>query len=439
MTDRLAGLYPAHLQTLKQRHDRALGENKYDHLIVFGGTTRMAFLDDMPYPFKPNPHFKAWVPVVDNPNCYVIYTAGKKPLLIYFQPVDYWYKPAETPSGYWVDQFDIRIIVTPEDAAKHFPHGGRIAFIGEPELEHVGDLNPAPLLNQLHFERAWKTEYEIECMRRANRIGARGHRAAEAAFRGGGSEYEIHLEYLRAANSTEEELPYANIIGMNENAAVLHYMQHDRRRLDESRRFSFLIDAGASLHGYASDITRTYSQRDDEFDRMIEAFDAGQQQLCAAVKPKVNYPDLHLQAHRMVAKILEQFHLTRDIDADAIVEKRISSTFFPHGVGHYIGLQVHDIGGFMADPKGNAIPRPEGHPYLRLTRVVEPNHVFTIEPGLYFIEPLLAELKKSENAKYVNWQKVDAFRKFGGMRIEDDVVVTPSGHENLTRAAFADS
>src|SRR5207244_13093907 len=156
----------------------------------------------------------------------------------------------------------------------------------------------------------------------------------------------------------------------------------------------------------------------------------GQQEICASVKPKVNYPELHMQGHRMVARILEQFQFMRDIDADGIVEKRISSTFFPHGVGHYIGLQVHDVGGFMADPKGNTIQKPDGHPYLRLTRTVEPSMVFTIEPGLYFIEPLLADLKKSENAKYVNWPKVDAFRKYGGIRIEDDVVVTANGSEN---------
>jgi Xaa-Pro dipeptidase len=439
MADRLAELYPEHLKTVKQRHDRALAESKYDHLIIFGGAPRMLFLDDMPYPFKANPHFKNWVPIVDNPNCYILYTPGQKPTLLYFQPVDYWYKPAATPSGYWVNHFDIRIIAAPEDSAQDFPKSGRIAFVGEPEGEHPGDLNPEPLLNRLHFDRAWKTEYEIECMRRANRIGARAHRAAERAFHSGASEYDIHMEYLRAANSTEDELPYHNIIGMNENAAVLHYMQHDRRKLDDGQRFSFLIDAGASVNGYASDITRTYSHRRDEFAEMITAFDAGQQEICAAVKPKVNYPVLHMQAHRMVARLLVDFQITRDVDADGVVQKQISSTFFPHGVGHYIGLQVHDVGGFMADPKGGHIPKPEGHPYLRLTRVVEPTHVFTIEPGLYFIEPLLSALKKTENAKYVNWSKVDAFRKFGGMRIEDDVVVTATGHENLTRAAFAES
>ena len=433
----LAALYPAHLQTVKERHDRALAAAGFDSVVIFAGALHVVFLDDNTYPFKPNAHFKAWVPVVDNPHCFIVYTAGTRPCLVYYQPVDYWYKPAATPTGYWVDHFDIRIITTPDDARQYFPRKGRVAFIGEPMTGAVGEANPKPLVDRLHFERSWKTDYEIECMRQANVRAARGHRAAERAFRDGATEYEIHLEYLRASDQTEEELPYSNIIGLNENAAVLHYILHDRRRLSGSQRHSFLIDAGAAVNGYASDVTRTYSQKDDEFARLVNTMDRDQQQLCDAVKPGVSYPDLHMMAHRRVAEMLLEFDFVRDIDANGAIEKRLTSTFFPHGVGHYIGLQVHDVAGFMADPGGKTIDKPEGHPYLRLTRKIEPRMVFTIEPGFYFIDPLLAELRKSENARYVNWQKVDEFRKFGGVRIEDDVVVTEKGHENLTRAAFA--
>ena len=438
MSDRLADLYPAHIETLTQRHARALEETRFDHLIVFAGALHYAFLDDNSYPFRPNPLFKWWVPVVDNPNCSVVFTPGQKPRLIFFQPVDYWYKPAETPFGYWTRHFDITVIGAPEDAEQQYPKSGRIAFLGEIEGQHPGERNPEDLIHRLHFDRITKTAYEVECMRRANRIGAMGHRAAERAFRAGASEYEMHLEYLRATNHTEEELPYSNIIGTNRNAAVLHYLLHEREHLDASKRHSFLIDAGASVNGYASDITRTYAQREDEFAEMVEAMHEGQQEICAAVKPKVRYPDLHMLAHRKIAGILERFGMARDIDADGIVTRRISSTFFPHGVGHYIGLQVHDVGGFLADASGKTIPKPEGQPYLRITRAVDVNQVFTIEPGIYFIDSLLAELRNSENAKYIEWPRVDEFRKYGGIRIEDDVVVTETGHENLTRAAFAE-
>ncbi|HEV8659793.1 MAG TPA: Xaa-Pro dipeptidase [Thermoanaerobaculia bacterium] len=439
--DKLSTIYLAHITVLKLRHDRALATSGFDHVVIFAGAQHVALFDDYLYPFKVNPHFKWWVPVVDNPHCVLIYSPGLKPHLVYYQPIDYWYKPAETPRGWWTKPFEIEIIKTPEEARQHIPTSGRVAFIGEWDdaFKAWGKLesNPPDLLNRLHFDRAWKTEYEIECIRAANELGARGHIAAEKAFRAGESEYEIHLAYLRATTHAEEELPYANIIALNENAAVLHYVQHIRERLDGKRRYSFLIDAGASYNGYAADITRTYSEKKDEFFDLIQAMDEMQQSICEAVEPKVNYPDLHFMAHRKVAEILRRFEFVKDLDADGIVQKRISSTFLPHGVGHYLGLQVHDVGGFQKDPEGNTIAKPEGHPYLRLTRVVEPSHVFTIEPGLYFIDSLLADLKKSDNAKYVNWPKVDAFRKYGGIRIEDDVAVTDNGHANLTREAFA--
>src|SRR5207237_6157630 len=120
--------------------------------------------------------------------------------------------------------------------------------------------------------------------------GARGPQPAARSFRAGATEYEIHLEYLRASDQAEEELPYNNIIALNENAAVLHYFGHDRRKLQP---FSFLIDAGASVNGYASDITLTYSRNGDEFGALIAAMDKMQQELCAMVRPRVSYPDIH--------------------------------------------------------------------------------------------------------------------------------------------------
>jgi Xaa-Pro dipeptidase len=442
MNDRFAVLYPQHLETVKQRHDKALAETGYDHIIIFGGEIHIQFLDDTYYPFKVNPHFKAWLPVVDNPHCFIVYTPGEKPRLVYYQPVDYWYKPASAPSGYWTGHFDIRVIDSPEKAKEHFPKDGRSAFVGEANevaqtLLSAGDANPEALLNALHFERSWKTDYEIACLTEANVRGVRGHRAAAKAFREGKSEFEIHIDFLLHSSQAEEELPYGNIVALNENASVLHYLNHIREQPGDLR-YSFLIDAGAQHHGYASDITRTYARDEQgEFAKMIAAMDAMQQRLCTMAKPGINYIDIHMAAHKEVATILHDFDFVHGLDADAIVEKRISSTFFPHGVGHFLGLQVHDVAGFHQDRAGCIIAKPEGHPYLRLTRIIDPRMVFTVEPGLYFIESLLADLQKTENAKYVNWTKVDEFRKFGGIRIEDDIVVTNDGHVNLTREAFA--
>ncbi len=109
----------------------------------------------------------------------------------------------------------------------------------------------------------------------------------------------------------------------------------------------------------------------------------------------------------------------------------------PHGLGHLLGLQVHDVGGLQKTPEGGSIPRPEGHPYLRLTRVLEENFVVTMEPGLYFIDQLLDQARGDHRGAKIDWARVEQFRRFGGIRIEDNLAVTAGGCENLTRDAFA--
>ena len=440
MTQNLASLYPAHVATLRARHDKALAATGFDHFVAFAGNPHTIFLDDMDYPFKANPHVKYWAPVVDNPFCFVVYSPGKKPKFVYNRPVDYWHKVAGEPEGYWVEQFDVVSIATPEEAQQHMPSSGKAAFVGEWdsmfESWSFAGRNPADLMNRLHFDRVCKTPYEAACMREATVKGVRAHIAAAKAFVAGASEYDIHLEYLRVAGHMEHELPYGNIIAMNRNAAVLHYMDTERKPLEEARRHSFLIDAGAQVNGYACDITRTWAQRDDEFAAMVRAVDAMQLRLVDMVKPGVDYKQIHLATHLETAKILADFGLIT-CSPESAVETRVSSAFFPHGVGHLLGLQVHDVGGFMADASGTTIPKPEGHPYLRLTRVIEKNMVFTIEPGIYFIDSLLDEVKKGPHASAVSWERVADFHRYGGIRIEDDVMVTETGVENFTRDEWA--
>ena len=434
----LAMLYPQHVQTTCERTSEALARGGYDHLVVPSGTLHYQVFDDRDYPFATNPQFKAWVPLTRNPGSWIVATPGQKPKLVYLQPADYWHVVPEAPSGWWVDQFDIVVIRTPEEALQHLPtNPARCAILGEPQSALGGFIpnNPPAVVNHLEFHRAFKTPYEIALMREATRIGVRAHRAAERNFRAGSSEFGIHLAYCQAAGQDANDLPYGNIIALNEHGAVLHYTDRDRLPPREPR--SFLIDAGASFHGYACDITRTYAaDTGSEFQSLIDAMDAAQLRMCDEVRAGFDYKQLHLNAHLAVAGILRDFGISR-LSAEAAVETGVSSVFFPHGIGHGIGLQVHDVAGFAESDRGGTIPKPTGHPYLRLTRVLQPGMVVTIEPGLYFIDLLLGELRQGPHANAVDWARIEAFKPYGGIRIEDDVVCTEAAPINLTREGFA--
>jgi Xaa-Pro dipeptidase len=285
----------------------------------------------------------------------------------------------------------------------------------------------------LHYWRAIKTRYELECMRQASVRAARGHRAAEQAFRGDASEYHIHLVYLQAVGHTEPELPYPNIVALNANAAVLHYQHLEHQ--PPLQRHSFLIDAGAQVNGYASDITRTYTAEQDDFARLIDGMQALQQELCKAVRSGTDYASIHMDAHLRIANLLCEADLITH-GGDEAVQSGLSSVFFPHGVGHLLGLQVHDVAGFAINLEGEQQTRPEGHPHLRLTRTLEPGVVVTIEPGVYFIDALLEQARLSKHAGSIRWTRVEQFRPYGGIRIEDNVACTTAEPENLTRRAF---
>jgi len=435
----LGALYPGHLEVIQSRHDRALEKAGAGHAVIFSGAPKLVFLDDYNYPFKANPHFIGWLPLTNMPFCYLVYTPGKKPVLVYYQEKDYWHTPPADPTGFWVDHFDIRVVHTPDEVAAHLPKNrDNCVLIGDIEdTAHafgVDRINPTTVLNLLHYARGIKTAYELECMRAASRRAAAGHRAAEESFRVGQSEYEIHLAYCRAVSHTENELPYGNIIALNENSAVMHYQYQSRKAPGEMR--SFLIDAGARFNGYASDITRTYSYTSSEFRDLIDRMDRLQQELVAEVMAGVDFPTLHLLTHAKVAEVLIELDFASG-SVEALIANDVTSAFFPTGLGHLLGIQVHDVGGFMADENGKTVDRPSGHPYLRLTRTLEPNMVLTIEPGLYVIDLLLDNLAGTPGHAMVNQNRVDWLRPFGGVRIEDDVRVLEEGSENFTRAALA--
>ena len=429
-------MYSNHYKYVSEIINQGMEKAELDGVLIYSGHTHNYFLDDMPYAFACNPHFKWMLPITETPHCIIHYNQGQKPILYLYQPQDYWHSLPKMAEGDWTDFFEIVTIGCKEDVPD-FSNLKNHGWIGQDDSCEFDNLqhNPKTYIDYVHFHRACKTNYEIKNIRQANILALKGHNAALQCFNKGYSEFESHMAYMLATNHNEYQLPYGNIIAQNENGAVLHYQHMQRKRLAKEDLKSFLIDAGCSVNGYVSDITRTYSYADNDFSQMIKAVEKMQITIGQQATVGTSYISLHRQAHLMLADILKDFDVIT-CDAQIAHDTGLSNIFFPHGLGHYLGLQVHDIGGHQNDEQGTILSPPELHPFLRLTRTLQENNVITIEPGIYFIDILLEKAKANpqEMGKYINWSRVKDFKPYGGIRIEDNIVVKAENPINLTRS-----
>lgn len=424
----LARLYADHVATIEARHTKALAASGFDAVVVHSGTAaKKTTYDDQFWPVRPTPAFQHWAPLYDA-ECFIVVEPGKKTVLVWPEQTSIWERPAAPEATTFLSVLDVR-----RDPKPALPNGKRVAFIGEnralaKELGFEDDAIDPPVLSRaLDALRVLKTPYEIACLAEANKRAALGHDAVRKAFAGGErSELELHLAFLQATRQDDPETPYKNIVALGRNGAVLHHIAYGR---DASKAGSILLDAGATFMGYCSDITRTWTKPDgaasQTFAGMVTAFEAMQQRLVAKVAIGTPYEALHDESHRQVSAILKEAGLATGT-VEEIDAKGISRAFYPHGLGHSLGLQTHDVGCALLKPRAD-------NPFLRNTSVVAEDQVFTIEPGLYFIEGLLSDLRKKPEGKLVDWNVVEALAPFGGIRIEDDVVVTKTGVRNLTR------
>ncbi|WP_028304524.1 Xaa-Pro dipeptidase [Oceanospirillum maris] len=434
-------LYFAHLSQLHVQTEQLLEEHQFDQMLIGSGGLHKHFLDDTRYPFRPNPHFVHWAPfLTQHPDCWLLVRPNKKPLMFYYTPKDFWHLTPDLPAADWAKGFEwvaydnvsaILSVVAQFNTAVI----SEAAFIGETALDQKPfSHNPNGLIQSINFNRAVKTEWEQHCLREANYLAVKGHRAALQGFESGLSEYEIHQAYLSAVQHNERDLPYDNIVGLNEHAAVLHYQFQQHSAPSQHR--TLLIDAGARFNGYAADITRTFTQPGSLFADLVRGLDDLQLQLCHQISAGSHFVALHEQMHLMIADLLNRFGIVT-ANPEEQLEQGITRAFYPHGLGHLLGLQVHDVGGWQQDATGRIKQPPAEHPFLRLTRTLETGYVITVEPGIYFIPQLLAELKASPAASQINWALIEQLLPYGGIRIEDNLCVSKDGSENYTRDGFA--
>lgn len=425
MTSQLADLYRAHVDALTSHAHGVLDAEGFDALAVHSGRLVLkSSFDDQDWPFRPVPELEHWAKV-DWPDVTLFVEKGHKPKLIVVRDDSFWERPEEPDWGLIKSGLDV-VEVKSFDEAKAAMNGTKKAVVAHDQA--VADalgatFNPEGVLDGLHDRRTKKTDYEIECMAEASRIAARGHVAAKAAFDAGEtSELGIHLAYLKAIGFDDAQTPYKNIVALNDAAAILHHVHYR----DVDKRLSLLIDAGASHRGYCSDITRTYAAETNEFAELIERMDKLQLEVLGHIAVGMNYETLHDKTHELMGQLLVDAGIFQG-SAEAAVADGVTRKLFPHGLGHSLGVQVHDVGMKKRAPN-------ENNPFLRNTSDIEAGQVFTIEPGLYFIDSLLEDLK-TMNAS-VDWGLIERLRPFGGIRIEDNILVLDDGIRNLTREAF---
>ena len=432
----LSRLYQDHIRSVETRYASALASAGFDAVIVHSGTPKKRTeFDDQFFPLRPTPEFHLWAPLTE-PDCFVVFQTGQKPILVWPECKSFWERPAPPDATYFMTMLDVRRIDEP-DVPTLATRATRIAWVGEDAARAAklgippAAVNPAALVAELDRGRILKTPYEIACLAEANRIAAFGHEAVRKAFEGGArSELELHLAFLGATRQDDQETPYKNIVALGRNGAVLHHVSYGR---DATRAESLLLDAGACYLGYCSDITRTWARPEsgtggsagNTFSALVLAMEAMQQRLVAKVAVGMPYEELHDESHRQMSAILVESGIARGT-AEEVDTKGVSRAFYPHGLGHSLGLVTHDVGCASLRPRAD-------NPFLRNTSTIAEGQVFTIEPGLYFIDGLLAELRARPEGKLVDWNMVESLAHFGGIRIEDDLLVLEKGVRNFTR------
>jgi len=294
----------------------------------------------------------------------------------------------------------------------------------------------ADLIKAVVSQRSIKDAAEIAEVENALDVTRKMYLAALRMTRPGLYERDIvgTIEGIALAHGTQTAFPTILTI----NGQILHNHYHGNR-LEKGRLL--VIDAGASSpFGYASDITRTIPVAGEFTPRQRAIYEVvlgGQLKAIESIKPGIMYKDVHLAVARTMALGLKELGLMKG-DIDEAVAAGAHALFFPHGIGHMLGLDVHDMEGLGEGHVGynKTVERSKqfGLAYLRMARELRPGFVLTVEPGVYFIPALIDKWRaEKKHAAFINYVRVEAYRNFGGIRIEDDVLVTATGCRVLGR------
>ncbi|MCJ1485930.1 hypothetical protein MMC06_006105 [Schaereria dolodes] len=438
-----AGKYPAkaHAAKVVAHLKNETPANIGGVIYLEGQKTRMQEDSDHETPFRQRRHF-FYLSGCSLPDCYLAYNIDDDYLVLFIPPID-------PDSVIWSG-----LPLSPEDALKKYdvdevlPSTEVNAFLGacgapkssvwaiEGQVsDHVTFLNfenkDVTLLKGAIEEcRVVKDDYEIALITKANAISKIAHTSVLQSVKHVKNERELEAVFLERciANGAREQA-YGSIVASGENAATLHYQKNNE---DLHGRSNLLLDAGSEYDCYASDITRTFpiTGHFDSKSRQIYDVVLQMQKSCTEMlKEGVLWDDVHARAHEIAIEGLLGIGILKG-SKNEIFDSRTSVAFFPHGLGHYLGMDTHDTGGHA-----NYEDKDSMYKYLRVRGKLPAGSVITVEPGVYFcrfiIEPYL---QNPAHAQYIDRDVLEGYWAVGGVRIEDNILVTEHGYENLTTA-----
>ncbi|KAJ5621201.1 hypothetical protein N7528_005984 [Penicillium herquei] len=449
----LEGKYPAKAharrvaETLQSRHGEA------GVIYLEAQKTRMIEDNDGEMPFRQRRPF-FYLSGCSLPDASVVYDVKADELTLFIPPIDpesvIWsglpMSIEEAAKLYDVDQVLYTTDVNSHLASIAAKQGGQAPAFGiaeqiseETKFQGFATTNHAVLKDVIGDVRVVKDAYEVALLRKANDISAKAHIAVLKAAKTATNERELEGVFISAciAGGCREQ-SYHPIFAGGEGGATLHYVRNDKSLIDpvtQKRKNNLLIDAGGEYNTYCADITRVvpldggFSKETKDIYEIVLQMQA---ECIAVLKEGVLWDDVHSLAHRIAIKGLLKLGILVG-DEDELFEKRVSVAFFPHGLGHYLGMDTHDTGG-----NPNYADKDKMFRYLRVRGNLPAGSVITVEPGIYFcrfiIDPVL---QSPELAKYINTEVLERYWSVGGVRIEDNIHITKDGSDNLTTAPKA--
>lgn len=447
--------FPINMSIFHDNRQRLVARLKKDHnvttglIFLEGGKQTTRYSSDTDELFRQESFFY-WAFGVRDPDCFgaIDISTGAATLMVPVYPDAYkiWFGEIRTPDHYVAD-YGVEQCIRDDDVGNFFKQHKDLTIYRlkgvntdskstHPVAVHscfdeIADelsFNDTDLWKCFVETRVIKSEAELDVLRHVTKLSSNAHKRVMKDIRPGWGEFQAESLFLHDvySNGGCRHVAYCCISASGPNGAILHYGHAGEPNSKGIKDGDMcLFDMGGEYHCYCSDITCSFPVNgkftDDQkivYQAAYNAWNAVSNQL----KEGVSWSDMHKLAETEILKHLKQHNLLKG-DIDDMMRDRLGALFMPHGLGHFIGHDVHDVGGYMDHtPKRSTLP---GLCSLRTSRVMERNMCITIEPGCYFVWSVIQDSVNNEGpwAQYLNMEELSRFENFGGVRIESDVIV----------------